>query len=190
MMKNYRKTEEIATDIKTHGLEEYIEFDNNGRYEFYKCKSCEGPMLGHQQNKCRHKDPYKEQIIKNFENWLKRNPELKKQLSDKKQEEKARANHHQVKQAEIQANMLGDTVARLITGITPREGNTANPTTQLIKARLPPIWTGQRFNKWKVEIEKWNQNNKLTDEDKFVDLLESLKKNDSIKEFVTKKLID
>ena len=55
---------------------------------------------------------------------------------------------------------------------------------------MPPIWTGQKFDKWKVEIEKWNENNKSTEEDKFVDLLESLKKNDSIKEFVTQTLID
>ena len=71
--------------------------------------------------------------------------------------------------------------------------NPANPnnqTTQLIKARWPPVWVGQKFDKWKLEVEKWKENNKSTEEDKFVDLLESLKKNETIKEFVTKTLVD
>ena len=119
MKKNYKKSEEITTDIKTHGLDEYLEFDNTGRYEFYKCESCEGPMLGHLQNKCRNKDPYDEQTTKSFEYWLKRNPELRKQVADKKQAEDDRQAHHQAKQAEFQANMLGDTVKRIITEMGP-----------------------------------------------------------------------
>ena len=62
--------------------------------------------------------------------------------------------------------------------------------TQLIKARWPPVWVGQKFDKWRLEIEKWKENNKSTKEDKYVDLFESLKKNDTIKEFVTKTLVD
>ena len=52
------------------------------------------------------------------------------------------------------------------------------------------MWVGQKFDKWKLEVEKWKENNKSSEEDKFVDLLESLKKNDTIKEFVTKTLVD
>ncbi len=77
MKKNYKSSEEITTDIKNNGLDEYLEFDNTGRYKFYRCKSCDGPMLGHLQNKCRHKEPYEDQMIKIFEGWLKRNPDLK-----------------------------------------------------------------------------------------------------------------
>jgi len=70
MRKNYKKADEIARDIETNGLDEYVEFDNVGRYEFYKCGSCDGPILGHKQDKCRAKDPYEEQTIKSFENNL------------------------------------------------------------------------------------------------------------------------
>merc|ERR1711984_58329 len=63
-------------------------------------------------------------------------------------------------------------------------------TTQLVKPRYPPGWTGQRFEKWRVEIEKWSANNKASEEDKFVDLIESLKKTEAVKEFVTKSLLE
>ncbi len=60
MRKNYKKEEDIAIDIQTNGLNEYVEFNNVGRYEFYKCRSCDGPILGHMKNKCRSKEPYEE----------------------------------------------------------------------------------------------------------------------------------
>ena len=39
-------------------------------------------------------------------------------------------------------------------------------TTQLVKPRFPPIWSGQKFDRWKKEIERWPINNKSFDEDK------------------------
>ena len=41
-----------------------------------------------------------------------------------------------------------------------------------------------------MEIERWYDNNKASDEDKYISLIESLKKNDIIKEFVVKTLIE
>ena len=41
-----------------------------------------------------------------------------------------------------------------------------------------------------VEVEKWNKNNKSSEEDKYVDLMESLKKTDVIKEYVSRTLIE
>ena len=52
------------------------------------------------------------------------------------------------------------------------------------------MWSGQKFDKWKLEIEKWTENNKSTEEDKYVDLMESLKKNKIIQYFVTKTLVE
>ena len=63
-------------------------------------------------------------------------------------------------------------------------------TTQLVKPIFPPIWSGQKFERWKKEIERWSTNNKSSEEDKYVDLLESLKKNDTIKEYVNRTLIE
>ena len=116
MKKNYKKSEDITTDIQTHVLDEYLEFHNTGRYEFYKCESCDGPMLGHLQNKCRHKDPYDERTVKSFENGLKRIPELKRHVADKRQ-------------AESQSNVVGETVRKIIAEIEPRERNAENATT-------------------------------------------------------------
>ena len=42
-------------------------------------------------------------------------------------------------------------------------------TTQLVKARTPPIWCRQKFYRWKKEIERWSENNISIEED----LLES-----------------
>ena len=104
-------------------------------------------------------------------------------MTEKKQAEANR-------QAENQANILGHAVRRIVAETETRDRNPANPTTQLVKSRWPPVWTGQKFDKWKSEIEKWSQNNKSTEEDKYMDLLESLKKNDTIKDFVTKTLVE
>ena len=71
-----------------------------------------------------------------------------------------------------QARILGEAVSRILADAGPRDRNAANPTTQLVKARWPPVWIGQKFDKWRLEIEKWKENNKSTEEDKYVDLLE------------------
>ena len=110
-------------------------------------------------------------------------PEFKRQIGNKL------ANMEE-KQAETQARKLGEAVKEILNTVcqVPAVNPPQNQaTTQLIKARLPPVWVGQKFDKWRTEVEKWKENNILTDEEKFVDLLESLKKNDKIIEFVTKR---
>ena len=52
MKSNYKKLDNITTDIKNHGLDEYLDYDNQGRFEFFRCEGCDGPMLGHIQSKC------------------------------------------------------------------------------------------------------------------------------------------
>ena len=181
MKKNYMKQEEITINIKTHGLKEYLKFKNTGEYQFFKCEDCDGPILGHIQAKCRNGENYDDRTVTKFEGWLERIPEFRKHIEDKTQAEADR-------QAENQANILSHAVRRIVADVEPR--NNANPTTQLVKSRWPPGWSGQKFDKWRTEIEKWSQNNKSTEEDKYMDLIESLKKNDTIKDFVTKSLIE
>ena len=76
----------------------------------------------------------------------------------------------------MRASAIGEYV-KLATESSEKK-NTTGRTTQLSKPRLPPLWSGQKFDRWKKEIEKWCNNDKLTDEEKYIDLLESLKKND------------
>ena len=158
-----------------------MKFKNTGEYQFFKCEDCDGPILGHLQAKCRNGENYDDRTVTKFEGWLERIPEFRKHIEDKNQAEAD-------KQAENQANILSHAVRRIVADVEPR--NNANPTTQLVKSRWPPGWSGQKFDKWRTEIEKWSQNNKSTEEDKYMDLIESLKKNDTIKDFVTKSLIE
>ena len=59
---------------------------------------------------------------------------------------------------------------------TVEKKNRPEGKTQLVKPRLPPLWSGQEFDRWKVEVDKWVDNNKSTDEEKYIDLIDSLKK--------------
>lgn len=58
---------------------------------------------------------------------------------------------------------------------TAEKKNRPGATTQLTKPRLPPFWSGQQYDRWKIEVGKWFDNNKSMDEDKYIDLLESLR---------------
>ena len=65
-----------------------------------------------------------------------------------------------------------------------------NGTAELRKQRDAPIWTGYRYEEWTTEIERWNENlRNVSDEEKYMQLLESLKKNSDIKDFVNNTLI-
>ena len=46
--------------------------------------------------------------------------------------------------------------------------------TSLIKGGTEiPKWIGQEFDVWKKELEKWNENDKSSDETKYCNVLES-----------------
>ena len=59
-----------------------------------------------------------------------------------------------------------------------------------MKPRFSPLQSGQEFDRWRVEFEKWYDYNKSTVEEKYIDLLESLQKNEAIKLFVNITLIE
>ena len=52
-----------------------------------------------------------------------------------------------------------------------------------------PKWIGQEFDVWKKELEKWNENDKSSEETKYCNVMESLKKNDQIKDYVITTLV-
>ena len=111
---------------------------------------------------------------------MERSPEFRQAITHREERKEE-------KQADLQANKL----TQALTIMMNRDlRNPMTPPTQLVKSRWPPVWTGQQFDKWKLEVEKWTENNKLTEEDKYVDLMESLKRNETIKDFVTKTLVD
>ena len=52
------------------------------------------------------------------------------------------------------------------------------------------MWSGKKFDRWKIEVKRWYENIRANDEEKFLDLMESLKKNEVIKDFVNRTLIE
>ena len=86
------------------------------------------------------------------------------------------------------ANKFADVIKLALEGKESKV--TPEATTQLVKSRQPPLWSGQKYDRWRIEVEKWYDNNKASDEEKYIDLLESLKKNEAIKEFVVKTLVE
>ena len=51
-------------------IENYLEFFDDGGYEFYKCSGCFGPKLGHITQKC-PKVEYDKENLQHFEIYLK-----------------------------------------------------------------------------------------------------------------------
>ena len=68
--KDYKSDEDIFDElIKTP--EAVIDFDRtwNGKYEYVRCGNCKEHMLGHREEKCRHKEGvYDEDIVIRYEN--------------------------------------------------------------------------------------------------------------------------
>ena len=133
MKSKYLNVDNITIRLKADTLEDYVKFKSNGEYEFLSCENCDGPMLGHQITKCTGlEESYDEKTIAKFEKWLERIPEFKKQVKERAVNEADRA-------AQTQAEILGRVM---------RDTQEARNTTQLVKPRLPPGWSGQRFDKW------------------------------------------
>ena len=70
MKSNYMKVRDIQEELKNVVIENYLEFENTGKYEFRKCEDCNGPMIGHLKPKC-PKVEYSEDDVMKFERYIK-----------------------------------------------------------------------------------------------------------------------
>jgi hypothetical protein len=61
---------------------------------------------------------------------------------------------------------------------------------QVMKLKTPPTWVGTNFECWKEDVTHWAANNKDDPYNKCQDLLESLKKNPVVKQYLIDVLID
>ena len=68
---NYKRESEIEEEIKNIVIENFLDFDVNGKYEFARCEDCNGPLMENMKVKC-PKLAYGEEDVKKFENYLKR----------------------------------------------------------------------------------------------------------------------
>ena len=145
MKDNYKKLDDIATDIRNSEIEKVLKFDSQDRYGFFHCETCGGPILGHLEPKCRRLNGvrYDNQTVKSFEDWLERIAEFRQAIADRERKKEE-------KQAELQATKLGQAMRLIIENVEHR--NPTTPMTQLVKSRWPLLWTGQQFDKWKLEV--------------------------------------
>ena len=103
----------------------------NGRYEFAKCEGCDGPLLGHQEVKCKREGVrYDPEVVKSFEHWLRRINGFREKVIAR--------NKKQIEEMKVAT-----------------VGGTPGGTTQLTKPRLPPLWAGQNFDRRRIEVERW-----------------------------------
>ena len=74
-------------------------------------------------------------------------------MEERKREKKLRAKE-MVEAAAAQAGTAGT-------------GWAAGGVAQIVKPRPPPLWTGQKFDRWKVEVMSWCNHSRGNDEEKF-----------------------
>ena len=70
MKSNYNKESKIEEEMEGVVIENFLDFDDDGRYKFERCEDCKGPMMGHLKVKC-PKVEYSEEDVKRFERYIK-----------------------------------------------------------------------------------------------------------------------
>ena len=73
---NYKQYNDLEEELKHTVIEQVLDFDVTGRYEFVRCEDCNGPVLGHLKPKCA-KLMYDGETLMKFDNYLKRIPGIK-----------------------------------------------------------------------------------------------------------------
>ena len=123
--------------------------------------------MGHNEVKCKESVRYDSEAVKSFEHWLRRINGFSESVIARNNKEK------------INVENLAEAMRVAIE--TKEKKDKPGGTKQLVKPRFPPLWSGQEFDRWRIEVDRWFDNYKSSDEEKYIDLLESLKKNDAIK---------
>lgn len=143
MKKNYASMDDIAEELKNVGIEKFLDFYASDDYEFARCKGCDGPLLDHLEVKCIVKDKvrYGMEIVKTIENWPKNIPGFRDQLKAKQE------NKEDVRATKIEEY-------EKIPIKSAKKKNRPEGTTQLSKPIFLPLWSGQKYNRWKIEVEK------------------------------------
>ena len=134
---NYKKFSDIQEELRNVNIENYLKFNFQGNYEFRRCEYCDGSMLGHMVQKCQKLD-YDERVIKKFERHLENIGGFQEAI------ERREMSHREKIAKWVESKTVPNPVQAVGTG----------GTTQLSKPRLPPLWTGQKFDRWKIEVEK------------------------------------
>ena len=123
IVKNYKQDSDIKNELADVKLDNFLDFDYSGNYEFLKCAYCDGPLLGHLEAKCPRLE-YDSGTVKRFEAYLKGLGEFRAGLEKRKRE---------IKEQEMKsmASMVRMTVDAAI-----QERGNSQGTTQLVKSTI------------------------------------------------------
>ena len=140
ILDDYKNHDDIATEQENVELENFLDFDYYGKYEFAHCGICSGSLLGHMKMKCsqRNNVRYEEIFVKGFKDWLKTVKGFREAVNNQNKKKERERNDMQVVQ-------IRDTVRTVLENMERKGAGDAN-TTQLIKSIFPPIWSGQEFD--------------------------------------------
>ena len=136
----YMKVGDNQEELKNMVIDNYLEFENNVKYEFRRCEDCNGPMIGYLTAKC-PKVEYSEDDVKRFERYI-------KNIGGFKEAVWARDKRLREEEQKIRAKELTEAKALLNENkVIPEVAGAEGGTTQLVKTRQPLLWSGQQFDR-------------------------------------------
>ena len=112
MKKNYKSCSQVEEEMKSVKLENFLDFDFNGKYEFASCEDCNGLILGQIKAKCSGKEGagYSVEDVKKFENYLKRIGGFKEALWARDKKNREENEKIELKKEEIRANKFAEAI--------------------------------------------------------------------------------
>ena len=126
--------------MKNVVLENFLDFNFNGKYEFASCEDCNGPLIGQMKAKY-SKFAYGDEYVKKFETYLKRIGGFKEALWARDKKNREENEKIELKKAEIITSKFAELVKLALE--SKENKTTPGTTTQLVKSRQPPFWSGQ-----------------------------------------------
>jgi hypothetical protein len=85
---------------------------------------------------------------------------------------------------------MANILEKIVVAISKKEEETVPRTTQITKAKPPPSWVGQDYERFEKEVKNWEANNKDPPETKYRDFLENLKKEPKVSSHTIGVIID
>ena len=116
---NYKSDDDIAKELDSN-LENILDFDKLGKYEFIHCGICGGLIIGHIEVKCQQLPArYNDVLIKALEDKLKGMEVFRKCLKKYRDMEEEYNNRRRVKEIEADVGVI----MRNMKGKQPRQPN-------------------------------------------------------------------
>ena len=128
----------IEEELRNMNLENFLDFNRNGRYELARGEGCDGPLLGHLEVQCGSTEGvrYGSEAVR-----LNRVSGFREAViaRDNKMEEMREAREN--KKEEIRAGKFVEAMKLAL--VSKEQKDRPGATTQLVKPRFPPLWYGQ-----------------------------------------------